>query len=104
MKQNIISKIGRLFILLPSPLGEGSGVRLLVFILHFSFFIFATAQSYNVRDFGAKGDGKHLDSPAINAAIEKAAADGGGTIFLPAGNYLCGSIHMKSNIRAVQLP
>ena len=98
MKQNIISKIGRLFILLPSPFGEGSGVRLLFFILHFSFFIFATAQSYNVRDFGAKGDGKHLDSPAINAAIEKAAADGGGTIFLPAGNYLCGSIHMKSNI------
>ena len=98
MKQNIISKIGRLFILLPSPFGEGSGVRLFFFILNFSFFVSAFAQTYNVRDFGAKGDGKNLDSPAINAAIEKASQAGGGTILLPAGNYLCGSIRMKSDI------
>ena len=38
---------------------------------------------YNVRDFGAKGDGKTLDSPAINAAIEQAVKDGGGQVLLP---------------------
>lgn len=54
--------------------------------------------SYNVKDFGAKGDGKTLDSPAINAAITKAEEDGGGKIVVPAGKYLCGSIRMKSNI------
>ena len=53
---------------------------------------------YNVRDYGAKGDGTTLDSPAINAAIEAAAKDGGGQVLLPAGTYLSGSIRLKSNI------
>ena len=53
---------------------------------------------YNVRDYGAKGDGKALDSPAINAAIEAAVSNGGGQVLLPAGTYLCGSIRLKSNI------
>jgi polygalacturonase len=53
---------------------------------------------YNVRDFGAKGDGKNLDSKAIDKAIDAAAEKGGGRIYLPAGNYLSGSIHLKSNI------
>jgi polygalacturonase len=39
-----------------------------------------------------------LDTPAINRAIEEAAAAGGGTVFLPAGNYLCYSIHLKSKV------
>jgi polygalacturonase len=56
---------------------------------------------YNVRHFGAVGDGKHLDSPAINRAIEKASAHGGGTVLLPAGTYLCGSIHLTNNINLV---
>ena len=53
---------------------------------------------FNVRDYGAKGDGKTLDSPAINAAIEAAVRDGGGQVLLPAGTYLSGSIRLKSNI------
>jgi len=54
--------------------------------------------AYNVRDFGAVGDGKQLDSPAIDKAINAAAEAGGGTVILPAGTYLSGSIHLKSNI------
>ncbi len=38
--------------------------------------IAATPAFYNVKDFGAKGDGKHIDSPAINAAIIKASESG----------------------------
>ena len=53
---------------------------------------------FNVRDYGARGDGKTIDSPAINKAIEEAAAAGGGTVIVPAGDYLCGSIRLKSNI------
>ena len=56
------------------------------------------AATYNVADFGAKGDGMHIDSPAINAAIEKAASDGGGLVVLPAGTYLSYSIHLRSNV------
>src|SRR5438876_8591879 len=53
---------------------------------------------YNVKAFGATGDGKTLDTPAINKTIEAAAAAGGGTVFFPAGSYLSVSIHLKSNI------
>jgi polygalacturonase len=53
---------------------------------------------FNVRDFGAKGDGKALDSPAINKAIETAAKAGGGSIYFPAGTYRSFSIRLKSNI------
>ena len=54
----------------------------------------------SVRDFGATGDGKTIDSTAINSAIDKAASIGGGTVIFPAGNYLCYSIHLKSNVSA----
>ena len=54
--------------------------------------------TYSIRDFGAKGDGKTLDTDAINKAIEAAAAAGGGTVYFPAGTYLSFSIHLKSNI------
>jgi len=53
---------------------------------------------YNAYDYGAVGDGKTLDSPAINRAIEACAADGGGTVYLSAGTYLSGSIRLKSHI------
>ncbi len=56
------------------------------------------AKVYNVRDFGAAGDGVHIDSPAINAAIEAAAAKGGGVIYFPAGIYSSYSIRLKDNI------
>ena len=53
---------------------------------------------YDVRDYGAKGDGKALDHVAINKAIEAATKDGGGQVLLSAGTYLCGSIRLKSNV------
>src|SRR5256714_13999551 len=52
---------------------------------------------FNVRAFGAKGDGHALDSPAVNRAIEKASAAGGGTVRFPPGVYRCFSIRLKSN-------
>ena len=52
----------------------------------------------NVRGFGATGDGKTLDTAAINRTIDAAASNGGGTVFFPAGSYLSVSIHLKSNV------
>ena len=60
--------------------------------------IYPTVTVFNVRDFGAIGDGKHLDHIAINQAINACDSSGGGTVMIPAGLYLCGSIHLKSNI------
>ena len=59
---------------------------------------FQAASFYNVKDYGAKGDGKTIDSPAINKAIEAAAQAGGGTVILPAGTYASYSVRLKSNI------
>ena len=53
---------------------------------------------FDVRTFGATGDGKTVDSPAINKAIEAAAAAGGGTVVFPAGTYMCFSIRLKSKV------
>lgn len=56
------------------------------------------APLFDVRSYGATGDGKTVDSPAMNAAIEAAAQAGGGIVFLPAGNYLSFSIRLKSHV------
>ena len=56
------------------------------------------ATLYNVRDYGATGDGRGLDTEAINRTIATAAAAGGGAVYFPAGTYACYSIHLQSNI------
>jgi polygalacturonase len=53
---------------------------------------------FDIRTYGAVGDGKTVDSPAINKAIEAAAAAGGGTVFFPAGTWLSFSIRLKSHV------
>ena len=56
----------------------------------------------DIRDHGAKGDGKALDSPAINAAIAAAASrPHGGTVTIPAGRYRCFSIRLRSRVTIV---
>jgi polygalacturonase len=79
------------------------GFAILLIFVFSSRFIAKAADAagnniFNVRDFGAVGDGKNLDSPAINQAIDAAVAAGGGTVLVPAGTYLSGSIHLQSNI------
>jgi len=57
------------------------------------------AQSYyNVLTYGAKKDSSALATKAIAKAIDAASKAGGGTIYFPAGKYLTGPIHLKSNI------
>ncbi|MHB0958041.1 MAG: glycoside hydrolase family 28 protein [Pirellulaceae bacterium] len=53
---------------------------------------------FDIRAFGAVGDGMHLDTQAIQAAIDKCSAQGGGTVFVPPGNYLTGTLFLKSNV------
>lgn len=54
--------------------------------------------AFDVRKFGARGDGKTIDTAAIQRAIDKAAAAGGGTVFIPQGRYLSFSLHLKSHV------
>lgn len=63
--------------------------------------IIATAnaqQYYNVLKYGARNDSSKLATTAIAAAINTAVKAGGGTVYFPAGKYLTGPIHLKSNI------
>ncbi len=53
---------------------------------------------FDVRQFGATGDGQADDGPAIAAAIGAASAAGGGTVHLPAGRYVTGTVELASNI------
>ncbi|MEO5716564.1 MAG: glycoside hydrolase family 28 protein [Luteolibacter sp.] len=55
-------------------------------------------KTYDVRSYGALGDGRQVDSPAIQKAIDAAASAGGGTVTFPAGVYLLFSIRLKSHI------
>jgi len=53
------------------------------------------ASFFNVCEHGAVGDGQTLDSPALQSAIDACAVQGGGTVFLPAGRYLMGSLFLR---------
>ncbi len=55
-------------------------------------------QFYNVLSYGAKNDSSKIATKAIAAAINAASKKGGGTVYFPAGKYLTGPIHLKSNI------
>jgi polygalacturonase len=69
-----------------------------ILLLFISFQVAAQSGYYNVKDYGAKGDGKTIDTKAIDKAIATANAAGGGTVYFPAGEYLSVTIHLKSNV------
>lgn len=58
----------------------------------------STRVTLNAKDFGAAGDGMTLDTKAIQQAIDTCAAQGGGTVTLPPGTNLTGSIELKSHV------
>lgn len=55
----------------------------------------------SVREFGAAGDGVRLDTGALQAAIDACAQSGGGTVLVPPGRYLTGSLFLRSRVRLV---
>ena len=56
------------------------------------------ARDFDVRDFGAKGDGRTKNTDAIQAAIDAANRDGGGRVVFDGGVYMTGTIHLKSGV------
>lgn len=52
--------------------------------------------SYSILNYGAVGDGRTLDTRAIQRAIDDCAANGGGTVFLPAGEFVSGVLQLHS--------
>jgi polygalacturonase len=64
-------------------------------------FIFLSActkeQSFDITEYGANGDGKTLNTEAIQEAIDQ-CAETGGTVLVPEGTFLTGSIHLRENV------
>lgn len=58
----------------------------------------AGVEVYNIQDYGAVGDGQTLNTLAIQKAIDACFQDKGGTVLIPAGDFLCGTIELKSNV------
>src|SRR5436190_20024021 len=56
------------------------------------------ARVYNIRDFGAKGDGATLDTAALQDAIDACNKDHGGIVLVPAGLFVIGTVEIKSNV------
>jgi hypothetical protein len=56
------------------------------------------ADGYDVRYFGAKGDGQTLDTEPVQKVIDSCAESGGGTVVFPPGTYVCGSLILRSHV------
>lgn len=56
------------------------------------------SKEYNVRKFGVKNSSKEVQTAAIQAVIDRVAADGGGTVVFPAGNYLSGALFFPRGV------
>jgi polygalacturonase len=64
----------------------------------------AAADVIDIRSFGAAGDGRALDTAAINRALAAAASGGGGTVLVPPGTWLCHSLHLQSRVILLLAP
>ena len=72
---------------------------LLIIIWIFAHIIGVSARpTFNIKEFGAKGNGKSLNTEAFNNAIKACSDNGGGVVYVPKGCYLTGTIEMQSNV------
>lgn len=75
--------------------------RLLIHVV----FVLLTVQAYassglrvNIKDYGAKGNGKTLNTKAFDLTIQYCSEQGGGTVIVPSGIFLTGTISLKSHV------
>ena len=69
-------------------------------VLLASTFAYAGSESkiFNIKNYGAVGDGVAMETEAVQKAIDACHAAGGGTVWVPAGNFVTGTIHLRSNV------
>lgn len=69
-------------------------MRFLLLVLTAAVATAASPQVFNVRDFGAFGNGTTKDTSAFQRALDTCAISGGGEVLVPAGQFLIGSVQM----------
>lgn len=77
-----------------------SATKIIILLLIYCFALSCKSHSciYNIEDYGANGDGKALNTNAINKTIEKCSRDGGGTVVVPPGTFVTGTIVLLSKV------
>ncbi len=90
------------------PLMRGRSVRsattttLVWLVVFFSSLLpLMAAARFDISKFGAVGDGKTLNTSAIQAVIDRCATNGGGEVIVPKGTFVTGSIFLKQGVRLV---
>ncbi|MCS7252723.1 MAG: glycosyl hydrolase family 28-related protein [Armatimonadota bacterium] len=79
-RRNFIKALSAIALLYANPLSSGGRKR------------------FNVHDFGAKGDKVNNDRTAIQSAIDACAKSGGGVVYFPPGDYLTGTLRLRSGV------
>ena len=82
----------------PTTIRTGRLAAFAVLWLFAAASMLAAERVVDVRDCGAVGDGKTLATEAIQKAIDRCAAQGGGTVRLPEGTWLSGTIYLASRV------
>ena len=72
--------------------------NLLTITIAFIITVTMNAQTYNIKDFGAKPDNATLNTKHIQNAIDSCFAHGGGKVYVPAGVFITGTLLLTSNI------
>lgn len=72
---------------------------IVLFVCNVLILNVVSAKVYDIRKYGAKADNKTLNTKALNAAIDACNADGGGTVLVPKGIFVIGSISLKDNVQ-----
>ena len=74
-------------------------MKFLLFLVTYSLStLYAQKNKYGITDFNAIGDGKTMNTQAIQNAIDTCASRGGGIVIFPKGTFLTGTIHLKSHV------
>ncbi|WP_419788464.1 glycoside hydrolase family 28 protein [Mucilaginibacter sp. SP1R1] len=72
--------------------------RFTIAVMLFLLSVSSYAQSFNIKDYGAVGDGKSISTTAIQKTIDACYKNGGGRVYVPAGIFITGTVNLKSNI------
>jgi polygalacturonase len=72
--------------------------RCIIILLCLSLSITTYAQTFNIKDYGAVADSKTINTAAIQKAVDACTQNGGGRVYVPAGVFVTGTFHLKSNV------
>ena len=77
---------------------DSGRVGIMAFLTILLMTLSCWARVWDVMELGARGDKEANDTAAIQKAIDSASQAGGGTVYVPAGDYRCGQLQLHSNV------